>query len=64
MDGGVDSLGDVLGVALMETTLRRIQPFLGEDHEQEQEEGQQAELGGHHLGHPAGAVCQFPLKGQ
>jgi hypothetical protein len=33
VDGGVDSLGDILGVALMETTLRGIQPFLGEDHD-------------------------------
>lgn len=44
MDGGVDCLGDVLGVALMETALRGVQPFLGEDHEQQQEEGHQAEL--------------------
>lgn len=41
---GVDSIGDIFGVALMETTLRGVQPFLGEDHDQKKEEAHQAEF--------------------
>lgn len=56
VNGGVNFVGDIFGEVLIEMTLRGIQPFLGEDHDQKHEKGQQAELGGQHLGHPAGAV--------
>lgn len=44
MDRGVESIGDIFGVTLMETTLRGVHPLFGEDHDQKQEEAHQAEF--------------------
>lgn len=40
----VDSVANICGPALEEAVLREVQPFLGEDHDQQQKEGNQAEL--------------------
>lgn len=39
----VDSLANICGPALVEAALREAQPFLGEEHDQQQDEGDQAE---------------------
>lgn len=40
----VDSVANICGPALEEAVLREVQPFLGEDLDQQQKEGNQAEL--------------------
>lgn len=60
----VDPVANICGPVLEEAVLREVQPFLGEDHDQQQKEGNQAELWGQHLYLPVGAVCDSPLQGQ
>ena len=44
MNRRVDFGANIHGPVLVETDPREVQPFLGEDHDQQQDEGDQAEL--------------------